>query len=210
MVKEKALVTRVLEAGRRNATVLEQEQVRIVIDDDGGMVPELSALTEKKSRINAHWNPWFRGNAGKPFNRAEHGDFWKARLLYQIAGSFPCLPNFGGDHVVDGIDMPAHGWTANDTWRLVKTGVDEESGAAWALSVMESPEKLMPLSFKKLDLVIPGHPVHYTSITVKIGGLKDIDIAAGWHNTAGAPFLMPGSYSTPPGKDGLPRQRAGN
>jgi hypothetical protein len=189
---EKALVKRVLEAGKRNATVLEQEELRVVIDDEGGMIPELSAFTSQGGRLNAHWNPWFRGNGGKPFDKAEHGDFWKARLLYQLAGNFPCLPNFGGDHVVDGIDMPAHGWTANDSWRFLEKGVDEESGAAWALSVMESAEKAMPLSFKKFDMVIPKHPVHYTSIAVKNNGDKDIDIAAAWHNTAGAPFLAPG------------------
>jgi hypothetical protein len=193
---KKALAARVQGAGKRNATVLEQEQVRVVIDDDGGMIPELSgaigADVPGNGRINAHWNPWFRGNGGKPFNKAEHGDFWKAPLLYQLAGNFPCLPNFGGDHVVDGVNMPAHGWTANDTWRFQDKGVDGETGAAWAVSVMESPEKAMPLSFKKIDMVIPDHPVHYTNISVKNSGNKAIDIAAGWHNTVGAPFLMPG------------------
>jgi hypothetical protein len=189
---EKALVKRVLEAGKRNATVLEHEELRVVIDDDGGMVPELSAVTNQGGRLNAHWNPWFRGNGGKPFDKAEHGDFWKARLLYQLAGNFPCLPNFGGDHAIDGIDMPAHGWTANDSWRFLEKGVDGESGAAWALSVMESPEKVLPLSFRKFDMVVPGHPVHYTRIAVKNNGDKDIDIAAAWHNTVGAPFLAPG------------------
>jgi hypothetical protein len=191
-MEKKALVKRVQEAGKRDATVLEQEKLRIVIDDEGGMVPELSAVTDTDGRINAHWNPWFRGNAGKPFNEAEHGGFWKARLLYQLAGNFPCLPSFGGDHVVDGVNMPAHGWTANDRWRFLEKGVDEESGAAWALSVMESPEKAMPLSFKKLDMVIPEHSVHYTNIAVKNNGDKDIDIAAAWHNTVGAPFLASG------------------
>ncbi|MDR1127722.1 MAG: hypothetical protein LBL20_00280 [Treponema sp.] len=191
-MEKKALAKRVLDAGKRDATVLEQEGLRVVIDDEGGAVPELSAVTGQGGRLNAHWNPWFRGNAGKPFDKEEYGAFWKARLLYQLAGNFPCLPSFGGDHTVDGIDMPAHGWTANDKWRFTEMGTDGESGAAWALSVMESPAKAMPLSFRKFDMVIPEHPVHYTNIAVKNSGDKDIDIAAAWHNTVGAPFLMPG------------------
>ncbi|MDR0452006.1 MAG: hypothetical protein LBH15_03090, partial [Treponema sp.] len=127
-MEKKASAKRVLDAGKRDATVLEQETLRVVIDDEGGMVPELSAVTGQGGRLNAHWNPWFRGNAGKPFNNEEHGGFWKGRLLYQIAGNFPCLPSFGGDHRVDGIDMPAHGWTANGNWRFEGTGTDGESG----------------------------------------------------------------------------------
>ncbi|MDR3147271.1 MAG: hypothetical protein LBU00_02705 [Treponema sp.] len=189
---EQALARRVLVAGKREATVLEQDGLRLVIDDEGGMVSELSAFTDKGGRLNAHWNPWFRGLGGKPFDTAEHGAFWKARLLYQLAGNFPCLPSFGGDHLVDGIDMPAHGWTANNRWCFLEKKVDKESGAAWALSAMGSPERPMPLGFKKIDMVIPGHPVHYTAIVVGNTGDRDIDISAGWHNTVGAPFLAPG------------------
>jgi hypothetical protein len=38
-----AQVRRVVEAGDRDATVLENGLVRIMVDDSGGMVPELSA-----------------------------------------------------------------------------------------------------------------------------------------------------------------------
>jgi hypothetical protein len=102
--------------------------------------------------------------------------------------------------------MPAHGWTANQKWRFVNNGIDEASGTAWALSTMESPDKTMPLAFKKIDAVIPGHPVHYVSITVKNNGPEDIPICAGFHNTLGSPLLQPGckisgaaaSWTTPP------------
>lgn len=191
----KAKVTRIVGLGRRKATVLEHESLRVKLDDEGGMIPELSAIQGKK-QINAHWLPWFRGNSGKPYNAAEHEDFWKAGILYNLAGNFPCLPSFGAGHVLDGIDMPSHGWTANYPWEFKNSGIDEESGAAWAVSVMESPETSMPLSFIKIDAVIPGHGVHYASILVKNRGSDPIEISAAYHNTIGAPFLSEGCRLT--------------
>ena len=181
-------VTRRVENGKREATVLEHESLRVMIDDMGGMIPELSALGEG---LNAHWLPWFRSNSGKPYRDDEDGAFWKGSLLYHIAGNFPCLPNFGGGCIIDGVDMPAHGWTANQSWKFQGSGVYE--GAGWALSAMESQEPSMPLSFRKIDVLLPGQNVHYTSIAVKNLGAKDAEICAAWHNTVGAPFLAKGS-----------------
>jgi hypothetical protein len=162
-----------------------------MIDDIGGMIPELS-LGRGKQRLNAHWLPWFRSSSGRPYSENEHGAFWKAQLLYHLAGNFPCIPNFGGGHVVDGVDMPAHGWTANLSWHFCSGGADEETGAGWALSTMESSSAAMPLSFRKIDALIPEQNVHYTSISVKNNGNADLEICAGWHNTVGAPFLSEG------------------
>jgi len=187
----KVLVKRVVEFGGRDATVLEHNGMRVMIDDIGGMIPELS-LIRGKQRLNAHWSPWFRSSSGRPYSKNEHGAFWKSNFLYHLAGNFPCIPNFGGDHVVDGVDMPAHGWTANLAWRFCSSGTDEETGAGWALSAMESPSAAMPLSFKNIDALIPGHNVHYSSISVKNNGSADLEICAGWHNTVGAPFLAEG------------------
>ncbi|MHC6203751.1 hypothetical protein ACYULU_11220 [Breznakiellaceae bacterium SP9] len=184
-------VTRIKELGKREATVLENGHSRILVDDQGGMVPEFSYRGENQS-INAHWVPWFRGNAGKAFDAAEHGGFWKAGLLYIIAGNFPCLPNFGPDHTVDGVALPAHGWTANEPWRFLSSGIDAETGAAWALSILESPDAKMPLSFQKIDAILPSQPVHYTAIRVTNTGDRDLEITAAWHNTVGAPFLQAG------------------
>jgi hypothetical protein len=184
-------VKRVVEIGRRDATVLEHGSMRVIIDDFGGMIPELSFAVGRR-RLNAHWLPWFRSNSGKPYLENEDGSFWKANLLSQLAGNFPCMPNFGGGCIVDGIDMPAHGCTANLSWHFSSNGNDEETGAGWALSTMESPIAAMPLSFRKIDALIPGQNVHYTSISVKNNGSADLEICAGWHNTVGAPFLAEG------------------
>jgi hypothetical protein len=159
-----------------------------MIDDIGGMIPELTNI-QGKNRINAHWLPWFRSSSGKPFGAVEE-QFWKANLLYHIAGNFPCAPNFGGDNDVDGIALPPHGWTANLAWRF--NGKDSDNEAAWAVSTMESPEPEMPLSFKKIDAVISGHAVHYASLAISNRGTNDIEISPAWHNTLGAPFLQSG------------------
>jgi hypothetical protein len=111
-------------------------------------------------------------------------------LLYHLAGNFPCIPNFGAGHVIEGINMPPHGWTANLPWKFRQSGLHDIGG--WALSTMESPESDMPLSFRKIDAIIPGQNIHYTSIAVKNSGTRELEICAGWHNTLGAPFLAEG------------------
>lgn len=192
------------EAGNREATVLENESLRVMIDDEGGMIPELSAVLETGEkpngtgresrgipRINAHWLPWFRSNSGKPYNDEKDGAFWTANLLYHLAGSFPCLPSFGGGHITGGINMPPHGWSANLSWKFKDSGNYE--GTVWALSVMKSPESAMPLEFRKIDAVVPAQNVYYSSIAVKNNGNTAVDINAGWHNTLGAPFLAKGA-----------------
>ncbi|MDR0601145.1 MAG: hypothetical protein LBG42_02065 [Treponema sp.] len=197
-------VSRVTGPGGREATLLENETIRVMIDDQGGMIPELSAV-RGKSRVNAHWLPWFRSNSGRPFG-AEEERFWKAGLLYHLAGNFPCAPTFGPGVNPGGVELPVHGWTANRPWRFVTAGTDGESGAAFAVSVMESPDAAMPLSFKKTDAVIPGESVHYAGLEITNRGNGDIEICCGWHNTLGAPFLQPGCrisgaatrWSTPP------------
>ena len=193
-----ANVKRITELGKREATVLEHEGLRVIIDDEGGMIPEFSsridALDEKAGngvkRLNAHWLPWFRSNSGEPFDKTKDGSFWKGRILHHLAGNFPCLPNFGGDCNINGVDLPAHGWTANLPWKFVKSGVSE--GTVWALSTMESPDNKIPLSFRKIDALAEGQNIHYTSVVVKNSGNEDIDITAAWHNTIGAPFLAKG------------------
>ncbi|MCL1928888.1 MAG: hypothetical protein FWG07_08880 [Treponema sp.] len=190
-IDNKSSVSRVVELGGREATVLENSGLRIMVDDMGGMIPECSGH-HSGEWINAHWMPWFRSNSGQPYKDTEHGSFWKANLLYHIAGSFPCIPNFGPGHIVDGVSMPPHGWTANQKWRYVTNDLDEQSGAVWFLSVMESPTKENPLSFSKLDVLLPHQCVHYTSIRVRNRGFQDLDICAAWHNDLGAPFLSQG------------------
>ncbi|MDR1903269.1 MAG: hypothetical protein LBQ88_13445 [Treponema sp.] len=187
----KTSVFRIREAGGRNATVLENGILRILADDLGGMIPELS-YTQGTGCINAHWIPWFRANSGEAFSDQVHGSFWKGNLLYNIAGNFPCFPNFGPGHTIEGVNMPPHGWTANLKWNYLRSGFDEETGSIWSLSEMNITDSVFPLSFKKIDLLIPEHAVHYSSLRVKNRKKAAIEINAAWHNTLGPPFLCPG------------------
>ncbi|MDR1230205.1 MAG: hypothetical protein LBK61_02265 [Spirochaetaceae bacterium] len=192
IVKDSASVQRIIEAGERNATVLETGKIRVIIDDEGGMVPELSTLQDWRT-LNAHWIPYFRANTGVSWDEKRHRSYWKSRYLYHMAGGFPCLPNFGEAHIIDGGVMPAKGWTASECWRFEKSGIDENAGgAAWAMSSLSKTGCGLDLSFSKIDAVFPGSPVHYTSIRVTNNDDKPAVINAGWQSTIGAPFLQAG------------------
>ena len=194
-----AKVCRVTELGNREATALENDELRVLIDDQGGMTPELSAIMKTDGeaagnaapRLNAHWHPWFRSSAGRPYREELDGAFWKANLLYHLAGNFPCIPNFGGGCTVSGVNLPPHGWSANLPWTFCESGSCE--GTVWALSSMESPEAAMPLTFRKIDALVPGHSVHYSSIAIRNCGTEVLEINAGWHNVVGSPFLSAGT-----------------
>jgi hypothetical protein len=188
---EKASVSRVKGIGGREASFLENAALRLQIDDTGGMIPFFCNVQGKR-QINAHWQPWFRPNSGKPYRDAKDGHFWKSAMLYNIAGNFPCAPNFGPGHIINGVTMPPHGWTANLKWEYKKIGLDEKSGAAWVLTVMNSPDASMPLSFKKIDALVPGQGIHYSALSIRNLGGNDTEICCAFHNTLGSPFLESG------------------
>jgi hypothetical protein len=191
-VKIYASVERVLDIGKRDATFLENETNRILIDDQGGIVPELSARSGN-GWLNAHWQALFRVNSGEKYSEKKHAGFWGNAMMYNAAGNFFCSPNFCAGPEINGVKVPPHGWTPNLKWKYKKSGVDEETGAAWTFSTMKSPDSRVPLLYEKTDMIIPGHPVHYTSLTVKNSGNEDIEINAAFHNNVGAPFLQAGS-----------------
>ncbi|MDR2658636.1 MAG: hypothetical protein LBC27_01430 [Spirochaetaceae bacterium] len=202
---ERVAVSRVTSIGGREATFFENATLRVQIDDIGGMAPIFCSVQDKR-QINAHWQPWFRSNSGRQYNDSRDGSFWKSEYLYNVAGSFPCAPNFGPAHIIDGFTMPPNGWTANLKWNYKKSGVDEASGAAWALSELKSPDLAMPLSFKKTDAVLPKHSVHYSALSINNLGVKDIEICCANQNIIAPPFLQEGCcisaaaniWTTPP------------
>jgi hypothetical protein len=176
----------------RKATMLSNETLRCVIEDQGGMVLELSNSNAKGGRLNAHPLYWFHGK-GPSLGSDENHEFWRDNtLLYHLAGNFLCFPNFGGGHVHDSISHEPHGWTANEQWCVVKYGTDFETGANWLLSSMFSPNPNYPFEAWKIDMLLPGHPVLYTSVSIKNTGEVDLPANTAWHNTVGSPFLETG------------------
>lgn len=176
----------------RNATVLANDAVRSVIEDQGGMVIELSNIAPQGGRINAHPLYWFRGK-GMSMPSDENHDFWRnSTLLYHLGGNFFCFPNFGGGHRIGDVLHEPHGWTANGPWTVLKYGTDAETGANWLLSAMDSPEPSWRCHARKIDMVLPGHPVLYSSIAIHNAGTTELRATAAWHNTVGSPFLESG------------------
>jgi len=176
----------------RNATMLSNETLRTVIEDQGGMVLELSNVNHQGGRTNAHPLYWFRGTGLSMVGDENHG-FWRnSNLLYNLGGNFLCFPNFGGAHRYGNVFHEPHGWTANGQWTVVKYGTDFETGANWVLSSMKSPDSGYPCEVRKIDVLLPGQPVLYTSVSVKNLGTEPLVANTAWHNTVGSPFLESG------------------
>lgn len=189
----------------RTGVVLSNAEVRTLVDAEGGMVPEFGLVT-RKGLLNAHWLPDFRGDLSIPWSQERHGPYWKAKLLYLIAGDFPCSPGFGAGSTVDGVELPPHGWTANEAWAVDGVGVEPGAGAAWARFSLRSPAPAMPLAYERCDLVLAGQPAYFTVLRVRNEGRAPVAIQLGRHNTVGAPFLQAGCtisvcadrFATPP------------
>lgn len=176
----------------RHAAMVSNDSLRAVIEDRGGMVLELSNVNAAGGRVNAHPLYWFRGTGYSVASDDNH-EFWRdSSLLYHLGGNFFCFPNFGPDHQVNGVYHEAHGWTANNLWNVVKYGTDAETGANWLLSGMTGPDSAYPFEAWKIDMMLPGHPVLYSSVSVTNTGTEMLPANAAWHNTVGSPFLESG------------------
>ena len=175
----------------RNSVVLSNGKVRTVVEDIGGMTPEFS-LIRGKAGINAHWVPDFRSNSGQPWNAALHAPFWKGQILYTLAGEFPCSPNFGPDCTVNGTLLPPHGWTANNRWSIVSTGIFENENVAYAELAMQSPDAGMPLSYENRYVLQQDQAAYYSVLSIKNRGASPIAINVAHHNTVGSSFLQAG------------------
>jgi hypothetical protein len=188
---DKGISARLVDDRGRRAVALSNGSLRAVIDAQGGMVPEFGLL-RGSGLLNAHYIPDFRGNSGQPYRAEDHAAFWKAKLLYHLAGDFPCSPNFGGACTVDGVEHPIHGWTADREWKLDSSGADAGLGAAYARFSLESPDTSLPLFFEKTELIFAGERAYYSVLTVRNRGAAPVSINMARHNTLGGPFLAAG------------------
>lgn len=183
--------TEVEELGGRKAALLENSCIRVLVSEQGGMVPEFS-LQRGEGWIQAHWNPAFRGQ-GKSFG-PEHAAYWKVKLLYDIAGNFLCFPNFGPDCSVAGFEFPPHGQAASGDWRILKTSAAEDE-AVVELALAEGSglkAERCPFEIYRKDSIKQDSPVHYSYIEVTNTTEVELPASLGWHNTVGAPFLESG------------------
>jgi hypothetical protein len=185
------LEARSVSAEGRKSVALGNGELRAVVDLLGGMVPEFS-IRRGGLPLNLHWQSPFRGRSGEEYAESRHGSFWKAKLLYNISGNFPCCPSFGPGCLVDGAEIPPHGWTANEAWRLFGLEVDEGLGAAYADFDLDSPAPLMPLSWRRREAVFEGRNALFSALEIRNRGTRPISVNVAMHNTVGPPFLAPG------------------
>ncbi len=172
--------------------MLSNEFLQTVIEDKGGMIRELSNTNIHGGRVNAHPLYYFNGK-GEDVHADVNSDFYHdVNLLYTLGGNFFCFPNFGPDSTYGGVTFPPHGFSANETWNIVKYGTDGDIGALWLLSTMRGVPPYAYTAYK-IDMLLPNHPVLYTSVTIENPQENDIITNAAWHNTAGPPFLESGS-----------------
>ena len=173
--------------GDRESVLLENDSFRVLVNQDKGMVPELSSRKDK-AWINAHWQPWFRNTSPSKWSAHDHESYWKVPLLYDIAGNFPCCPNFGPGHSWKGSDMPPHGFTSFLNWSCQGLVTKENSVSVnWELSPRDQP-----FGYYKTDMIRKNENVHYSSLSVTNHSESNEEMNLGWHNTVGAPFLESG------------------
>jgi hypothetical protein len=175
----------------KKAVVLANGAARLIVEEEGGMTPEFSAK-RSEGYLNAHWIPDFRSNSGEPWSDAKHGAYWGGKVLYIIAGDFPCSPSFGKSCEVDGAKLPSHGWTATEKWSLLDSGISKNKKATVARFGMKSPTQAMPLRYEKCDMLIGGLPAYHSLMNIYNDGSRPISINVAHHNTLGSPFLQSG------------------
>ncbi len=175
----------------RHATMLSNNQLQTIIEDRGGMVRELSNTNKFGGRVNAHPLFHFLGKEATVAQDTNHEYYNDANLLYTLGGNFFCFPNFGPPHSYNDVDLPPHGFTANGLWNVAKYGTDGETGASWLLSILNGGIEY-PYTAYKIEMLLPNHPVLYSSVTIDNPSDHPIVANAAWHNTVGSPFLEAG------------------
>lgn len=150
------------------------------------MTPEFSYRTGQ-GFTNTHLVPSFRGSSC--VYDAERHQAWGGKLAHELAGNFPCFPQFGNPSTDRGYEIPGCGHTAQADWKVVSYGTGDDYG--YLYSVMGGPETA-DIYYEKFDILLDGHSVHYQVMRMKNAGDEDFDFGGAWHNTTGQPFLEKG------------------
>jgi hypothetical protein len=174
----------------RNATVLTNDLVRVMIEDQGGMTLELSAIAPQGGRLNAHLIPHYRGTGTSVFSD-ENPEYWRnSPYLYQKGGSYFSFPNYGRAFETEQGSQEQSGFTASAYWMVERYGTDPQFGGVWLMSLVRN--RKAHYQVRKLDLLLPNQPVHYTAVFITNNGQEDLVGNAAWNNEVGPPFLESG------------------
>lgn len=174
----------------RTATLMDNDLVRCVIEDQGGMCIEFSSVNCMGGRENCASIPHFRSMGVSVYND-ENASFWKdSPTLYQMGGSYVCFPNYGPANPGKMDEEDANGYTASSYWMVERYGTDLTSGGIWVLSSVKNRQRRYVV--RKLDMLLPGEHVHYTAVSVTNNGTEPLLANAAWSNNLGFPFLESG------------------
>lgn len=179
-------VERIVDLCGRPATVLKNGIIRVLVEDFGGMTPELS-YRHGDGYVNTHLIPAFRGSSCT-FDPEKHQD-WGIKLAHELAGNFPCFPQFGNPSVTRGYEIPGCGHTAQREWTVKKQGAEQDY--SYIYSTMGGAET-EHIYYEKYDVLIKGHAVHYQVMKMRNGRDEDFEYGGAWHNTTGQPFIEKG------------------
>lgn len=174
----------------RNATVLNNDLIRVVVEDQGGMVLELSSDIPAGGRMNAHLLPYYRGSGTSVFSD-ENGPYWQnSPFLYQKGGSYLSFPNYGPGYTDGEQVQEDNGYTPSSYWMVERYGTDPEFGGIWLMSLVRNRKAKWQV--RKIDMILPNQPVHYTACVITNKGETDLVAHAAWNNELGSPFLESG------------------
>ncbi len=167
----------------RNATIMQNNLVRMVIEDQGEVGVELSTRSIHGGIVNALSLPYYRGTGINVYSDNNY-EFWRSKqTLYQAGGIYFTFPNKDEAHI-----------NANTSyWMVRRYGTEEKFGGVWRLSELKSREEGNKFLLTKLELILPGHPVVYTLIDCTNLGEETLPCVAEVHSMLGAPFLQCGS-----------------
>ena len=177
---------RVTDICGRAASVLTNDKVRLVIEDFAAMTPEFSYKNDE-GFVNTHLVPPFRGSSCT-FDENKHQD-WGIKLAHELAGNFPCFPQFGNPSTERGYEIPPCGHTANADWKVERT--ETKGDYSFVYSTMGG-EETANIFYQKYDILLKGHAVHYQVMKIKNGREETFDFGGAWHNTTGQPFIEKG------------------
>lgn len=166
----------------RNATLMSNDQIRVVLEDQGEVVLELSAKSIQGGLVNALSLPYFRGT-GIGVESDPNADFWKGKQrTYQAGGIYFTFPDKNEDHIT----------TQNSYWVVRRYGTESQKGGVWRLSETKSREEGNRYHIKKVELILPGQPVLYTSCTITNTGTEPLEANLDFHSMYSSPFLESG------------------
>ena len=163
----------------RYATYMSNDIFSSIIEDQGNVVLELTSRALSGARINALSLPYFRGTGAGVMSDG-NGEWWQGRQsLYQAGGAYFTFPSNSDDII-----------TANNTyWMVRRYGTEEKHGGVWRASEMKSREEGNRYQIKRVDMLLPGHPVLYTAIYIENTGESQIEGFVSWHSMLSYPAI---------------------